>query len=276
VFQIEMPEMQPRTANWIAEAVSNEIKESSNHTHIFNSDTIGRASKITTLPIRCCSGCISENISFDDFVSKVESDIFLRDELTAYSIKRMQDTNEPAVLSLKKLYSSIFDRATQRHKYYQDVRAVFTLGGVSGTGIAVTLCALMFAGIASFGVSFALLGGVSMASGFIVGAYLTLSVAASVYIWFHVSMVESKNLRLLETALAYFHHGNNMVAMIARLFAKSDGQLDFNAIDGRSYFSESIALLNLLHARVSRRIANIYFIYSFGVALVGIGIALLS
>jgi len=274
LFQIKTyREMLSYTPMRIAREVSYRIKELLGHTHVYNKDEFsGLYKTIVTNPvfIEERSNKIPEiHYEFEKYIRHNEHLLNLKSRKRNLS-EPIDDDAERAVLTLKKLYSRIFDRSCLVLNNYEKVsEGIFSNTNRRIIPVQILGLALIF----YFIFFLTLLHVISFDS-------QNIKTAAPQILFFHVVIILAfsyyyhfkRNIRdealskivILKRTIAYFSHGNNYSRIIWTLFDGSRVISPENDYNGVIRVSQQQIDANV------RKINYYYFLYGFSVAFTGL------
>ena len=266
IFQVKSPDSEEKRALVaLAKKISSIIKEKSGHTHIYNAST-GEYSdaKLSTNPVLCVEDRVINAADHSSFVQLAKDSDSIK-SLKAYSINGKRSTDEEAVLTVKKLYSSMFDRVCHRiDKTDQEVK-------ISGIGISsqwLTLPFISFALVILFGLSAVIYHYFNTNLKVVIGIIYILFVGVVAFeIHKNLKAKYFDRIKLIRIVYGHYGHANNMSRALWKLFSVE------NYPPNNDYDPTIQVLENMINARI--QVVNyIYFRSSSFLGLLGIIISI--
>lgn len=262
VIQIRSAAHLPRALVSLCAEVSDEIKSECGHFHVFHGPNTQEATdELSTLPILCEKKNFSD---FDKFLLFTQSDDELR-KLRAYSINRNRLSDEKASLALKKLYSSVFDRACKRTAQYDRNSNLYGRNSFTPKTQALMMAyGLVVFILSALGLSlntkFEFIPQFKLVSLSLITLMLGLGF---VHVRYNLNGIIFKKIRLHRALIGYSCHGNNLARVLWNLFM-------VEKLPPNNEFDPVVKIAeNLIDAAV-RRINTYYFTYSIAVAAVAL------
>lgn len=269
VFQVHAPASSLRGIVFLAAEISHKIKADCGHFHVLNNrDLTDGDLSLSTLPIICTNDTAPKN--YKALLELVESGDKLK-TLTAYSIRRKKATSEPAVLALKKLYSSLFDRASRRTVFYDENINIIgsrskTYNSKRFTGWAISIYTVIafIIGILNYSNEWGI--GFQILKSYI---FITISAACLIHLRKNIGDLIFRKIKLQSTLIGYCYHGNNLSRVLWQLF-------DCKLLPPNNDFDPIIAITELRIQTSNRQLNAYYFSFSFAVGVFGLFVTLLD
>lgn len=266
LFQVNTVQMGLRTLTLIASSISHKIKEDCGHFHVFDRlEKNNFSADLTTYPV------LADHI---DFICKADmADFVMRSfelgSLRSKSVHTGDVSERKAILTIKKIYSRLFDRVSERAEYTDGNVSVFSLYSRTPYGtrdmawgaIAVTagLLLLLFLDTRlDLGISTQIIWG---------SIFLGLSLIVFSHIRQNVDMVLIKNVKLYQRLVAYCAHGNNLSRVLWEIYQP-------HTHSPSNDFDPIIKISETMIQAATRRINNYKFYSTVSLSLIGISLAM--
>jgi hypothetical protein len=269
IFSIEAPTRDLRFACAIADKISYRIKELSGHCHTFDTDAWNNnaSTNLTSYPVLCETLFFS---SFSEFCSFAIADAEIS-KVKARSAATDTISDRAALLTIKMLYSRLFDRVAKRVEEYDNSLNALNWNLMTPKGrctIYAILAVISFVAMLAFLLDDLFIWGrekqILTGSVYAASAFLVLA-----HVRFNLNEIMTGRIRLYRKLSAYYCHGNNLSRVLWKIYSGPAH------IAGHDYDP----IIKLTEDRINasvRRMQTYTFMFSAVVALVGMCISIVS
>lgn len=266
-FQVKAPVMHGRPLVSLASKIVYEIKQRTKHFHVYDNTRWNiSGANLTTYPVLCEDKTFRD---FDGFVSFGMKNSTLK-QLQAYSIAQDAVTDRKALLTIKKLYSCLFDRVCKRAAEPDDFVSAFSQKANTPLWRKYTAASLL---VTVFILPALIFANFKMQLGkewniIITYSFLLFSGVVLLHVRHNINYVLVSRIRLFRKLIGYYSHGNNLSRALWRIYETSDAtpSNDYDPI---------ITIANDAINSTIRRINTYEFFFTAVVALIGIAITIL-